>query len=181
MSIKFSDSNKENVVIFDEKLSKLSRFINNMIEDLEDVGEVPMEYSDNFGPVGTEFLKKLLTLKYDFIVETNKKVKEENKNIVELMKEYTFSQEDLNFFDEVLKSPENNKYVADILFQMLNLSNSLDIECVLNFISKYIAEKLLSGKTTEEMGKILNLESDWTKEEWKQVLDETEWVDHVDN
>ena len=158
MSIKFSSEQCADVIIFDEKISKLSNFACSMIEDVG-TDTVCITCTDKFSLTAADFLRKILTLNYDKIVSFNNKVKEDKLISYSIMNStpYSFSNEDMAIFEEIKNSAENSSYKHDLLCQLMNLSNFLNIEYATLYFGKYFAKHILNGKTTEEMSEALCL------------------------
>ena len=146
----------ENEVFFiDKKAAKKSGLLKNCMDDDEDFKEL------NLIKVNSKNLKLIIEFlehyKDSEIKELERPLSDRFEKLVDDFTNNFFSQ--LNFDD---------------IFEILNVCNFMDIKCLIELCSAFIADKI-KGKTPEEIKILFNINNNFTEEEENQIRDENQW------
>ena len=151
---------KENEIFFiDKKAAKKSKLLKDCIDDDEDFKEL------NLINVNSKYLKLIIEF-LEHYKDSEPKIPERplNDRFEKLVDEWT-----KNFF---------SKLNLDDIFSLILSSNFMNIECLLELSSAYIADTI-KGKTPEDIKIMYNINSELTPEEENQIREENQW--NLDN
>ncbi|KAI8112176.1 hypothetical protein M9434_003500 [Picochlorum sp. BPE23] len=143
----------------DEKVASMSITIKEMIEDVEDAGDVvplPNVKSDILEKV-IQFCSHYVQCLHDAGVTEEKDLPNEEK-------------QDLDKWNK-----DFTRVDQQTLFELILAANYLNIKPLLDLTCMTVAN-MIKGKTPEEIRKTFNIENDFTKEEEEEVRRENQWA-----
>ncbi|KAL1566402.1 SKP1-like protein 11 [Salvia divinorum] len=151
-----SSSTKKTIVLItsdgqnfevDEAVAKLSKTVNNMIEDGCTDGGIPLPNVDSATLV----------------------------KVLEYCTAHAAADVDSSKFDSDYKKSLEDDRVQDMLFDVILAANYLDITKLLELTCKLVAE-MMKGKNTDEIRKKFHIKNDYTPEEEIAVREENKWA-----
>ena len=151
---------EENEIFFiDKKAAKKSQLLKDCMDDDEDFKEL------NLINVNSKYLKLIIEF-LEHYKDSEPKIPERplSDRFEKLVDEWT-----KNFF---------SKLKLDDIFSLISSSNFMNIECLIDLCSAYIADTI-KGKTPEEIRLIFNINNELTTEEENQIREENQW--YMDN
>ena len=151
---------EENEIFFiDKKAAKKSQLLKDCMDDDEDFKEL------NLINVNSKYLKLIIEF-LEHYKDSEPKIPERplSDRFEKLVDEWT-----KNFF---------SKLKLDDIFSLISSSNFMNIECLIDLCSAYIADTI-KGKTPEEIRLIFNINNELTTEEENQIREENQW--NLDN
>jgi len=138
-----------------EKAARRSQLIKGIIDDYPDDPEVPLHN------VKSTILQRIITYLENYRDNEPREIEKPlpSNNFNDCVDAWDFQFIDLEM---------------ELIFEIIFAANYMDIKPLLELASSKIAS-IIKGKSTEEIRKIFNIQSDFTPEEEAQIREENQW------
>jgi hypothetical protein len=75
---------------------------------------------------------------------------------------------------------EDQKVVPDSVFEIMKAANVLGMTTLLDLIATTVAKLIKKKQTVADIRTLLNVENDFSPEEWEKVSNENKWLDDME-